>query len=286
MLGLLLVASLLACSTAAPDSEGTSFLFVQQAASGMLATAGEGYRLTLVGASSTSFFTDRPQRTSGQQSTASFVAGWNIGANSFGADSPNGALVFDTGEGEVTLPLTLSEPNYDASTATLTYDATRLDALPDHAAAPLHQGDLPMNVEEPALFIDNQSAAFRSVSIVITNEAGDDLWNEGLSLTGGTWSGSISEGETELGVDPALPMEFTIGTRSSTYGEGSGGSITLGSDSGAMVTITWSQSWDASDAPTINFDPQGFGVFAEPIVETASGHYRQTWCLTPDSDEV
>ena len=77
------------------DAGSPSFLFVLSAASGSV----EGDTLTLDGVPSVIYFSDRPARIAGHQSVASFVAGWDVGSDSFSADPPNAVLAV-LGEGD------------------------------------------------------------------------------------------------------------------------------------------------------------------------------------------
>ncbi|XHH08676.1 MAG: hypothetical protein ACFCUE_14075 [Candidatus Bathyarchaeia archaeon] len=103
-----------------------SFLFVQQAASGSLIhdVGASTYTLTLNSvASQVQFFSDRPQRISGQSSIDIFVARWD--SRGFDEEPPNAALVLiDAQSQEDTVIVELTNPNYNSQTKTLQYTAT------------------------------------------------------------------------------------------------------------------------------------------------------------------
>lgn len=71
------------------DAKPVEYLFVQTAHG----VTFDGDRLTLHDVSpSTLFFSDRPERITGHQDTAMYVANWSAGDDSFAADPPNAAL--------------------------------------------------------------------------------------------------------------------------------------------------------------------------------------------------
>jgi hypothetical protein len=133
-------------------------LYVQQTSGGSIVRVGPGaYRLRLTGVSPrVTTFTDRPRRRAGSQGIEGFVHKW--GANGFGADPPNAALVSDHAPAsrDVAL-LTLSHPRYDRATQTLTYRVAPLrgrdPALASFAgrADPLSAGEL----GSASLFVDD-----------------------------------------------------------------------------------------------------------------------------------
>lgn len=133
-------------------------LYVQQTSGGSIVRVGPGaYRLRLTGVSPrVTTFTDRPRRRAGSQGIEGFVHKW--GANGFGADPPNAALVSDHAPAsrDVAL-LTLAHPRYDRATQTLTYRVAPLHgrdpALASFAgrADPLSAGEL----GSASLFVDD-----------------------------------------------------------------------------------------------------------------------------------
>ena len=77
-------------ATMIEELEAEESMFVQSAQS---ATSTDG-TLTLTGAASTLYFSDRPQRVVGHMATSDFVDLWDEGENSFAADPPNAVLSF------------------------------------------------------------------------------------------------------------------------------------------------------------------------------------------------
>jgi hypothetical protein len=119
--------------------EDIEALFVQTAAR----MTGGGDRLVLHTPSpSTLYFADRPQREVGHMSTASFVALWGEGENSFATDPPNAVLSFaEPGDRAVDdVVVEIQAPKLDGDQ--LTYDIKVLD------------GTLPSETGPCALFID------------------------------------------------------------------------------------------------------------------------------------
>ena len=94
-----LVFAVVKISTSCSEPEMTatqpSFLFMQTAHSGTLsAKEGDGKRtLTLNDVSPvTVYFSEKPDREAGHESTAEFIAEWSVGEDSFEANPPNAAL--------------------------------------------------------------------------------------------------------------------------------------------------------------------------------------------------
>lgn len=119
--------------------EDIEALFVQTAAR----MTGEGDRLVLHAPSpSTLYFADRPQREVGHMSTASFVALWGEGENSFATDPPNAVLSFaEPGDRAVDdVVVEIQAPKLEGDQ--LTYEIKLLD------------GTLPAETGPCALFID------------------------------------------------------------------------------------------------------------------------------------
>ena len=75
----------------------------------------------------TIFFSDRPERLTGQLRNDLFAKLWNEGKNGFKNDPPNAALVFGTEVGADVVILELTDPVYDPDAATLTYITKILD---------------------------------------------------------------------------------------------------------------------------------------------------------------
>jgi hypothetical protein len=92
----------------------------------------------------TSFFSDRPQRLTGQVRNDLFAKLWSQGADSFKSDAPNAALsVYNPAGRPIQVVLVLKNPRIDG--ANLSYDAQVL------------KGAVPAAGTESTLFIDGGS---------------------------------------------------------------------------------------------------------------------------------
>ena len=90
-------------------------LFVQNATSGSF----DGKTLTLKGVGPTLYFSDRPERITGQLRTSEFVGHWTKGADSFATNPPNATLsVFGAKEVSSTV-VVLTNPKLDRQHALL-----------------------------------------------------------------------------------------------------------------------------------------------------------------------
>ena len=135
------------------NAEATSteptFLYVQTAHSGTLsAEKADGTRtLTLNNVSPvTAFFSERPDRETGHQSTAEFIQEWNVGEDSFETNPPNAALdILDKNSQSIAV-LELINATYDSTTSSLEYEVVVLD---DETNSSL------LVFDEAALFIDS-----------------------------------------------------------------------------------------------------------------------------------
>ena len=134
-------------------SEGTpetvEEMFVQLA-TGVTTTPSS---LTLEGvASSTLYFSDRPERVVGQLTTDQFVDDWNLGPDSFESDPPNAVVTFPDADGTLDdAVVVLSEPRLD--NGTLTYSVKVLE------------GTLPATAGACSLFIDPLGRPLSPVSV-------------------------------------------------------------------------------------------------------------------------
>jgi hypothetical protein len=105
----------------------TMFLFVQSFQSGTVA-AKEGadgtYTLTLAqGLGQTVYFSDRPERIVGAAPTPQFLEGLGFAPD----NPPNAALVVETASGDTEIAVVeLTNPTYETTTRTATYDVTVL----------------------------------------------------------------------------------------------------------------------------------------------------------------
>lgn len=88
----------------------------------------------------TLFFTDRPQRKTGQVPAAAFLDLWNRGPDSFETDPPNASLAFLDGAGQRNAVVILTDPRIDGTT--LSYQVKLLE------------GELPAAFGDASLFID------------------------------------------------------------------------------------------------------------------------------------
>lgn len=131
-----LAASALGAAASAQDAtptpsgttgEVTNYLFVQSFRSGQigrLTSGADTFALTLEqGLGQTIFFSNRPERKVGATPTAQFLEGMNFNA----ANPPNAALVLEDQPGDVDIAvIELTNPTYDTSTNTATYDVKPL----------------------------------------------------------------------------------------------------------------------------------------------------------------
>lgn len=147
-----------------PHGERTYTMFVQTARSGTWTEKPdeEGvYTLTLTGLpAQTVYFSDRPDRMVGTQTTSEFLAALGF----VDENPPNAALVTTTDAGQDILVIELFNPIYtegaDASGATLTYDArilesyheTRLGGVAELQSDPV---TIPASFDGASLFIDD-----------------------------------------------------------------------------------------------------------------------------------
>lgn len=112
-------------------------MFVQTAPSGRY----QDGRLYLDGMRPrTLFFTDRPERKTGQVPSASFLDLWDRGPDSFESDPPNASLAFLDGGRQREAVVVLTDPVLDGTT--LSYRVTLLE------------GALPADFGDASLFID------------------------------------------------------------------------------------------------------------------------------------
>jgi hypothetical protein len=118
------------------DKPKVELLFVQNGVSGTF----DGKTLTLRGVGPTLYFSDRPERITGNLSTAEFVGHWTKGADSFASNPPNATLsVFGAKEVSSSV-VVLTNPKLDRNT--LSYTVKVLE------------GKVPASFKESSLFID------------------------------------------------------------------------------------------------------------------------------------
>jgi hypothetical protein len=121
-------------SQTAPDT--VELLFVQNSVSGSY----DGKTLTLNGVGPTIFFSDRPQRVTGQVRTPEFISHWDKGSDNFGENPPNASLSIFADKEIRTAIVELTSPKLKGNT--LSY---RVKVL---------KGQLPASFKESSLFID------------------------------------------------------------------------------------------------------------------------------------
>ena len=121
---------------ATENSDKVQLLFVQNAVSGSF----KDNTLTLEGIGPTIFFSDRPERVTGQVRTSEFIGHWDKGSDNFAADPPNATLSIFGEEGVESAVVELTEPKLENNT--LSYQVKVLE------------GKLPASFEESSLFID------------------------------------------------------------------------------------------------------------------------------------
>ena len=140
----------------APKTAATEMLFVQSATGGSY----DGKTLTLTGAPSTIFFSDRPKRVVGHVSTGRFIDHWANGKDSFKADAPNAVLSILDGDGTNNSTIELSDPQVNGDQ--VSYQVKLLDGKP------------PAEFKTASLFIDGAGVALLGGLIagsVLTNMA-------------------------------------------------------------------------------------------------------------------
>jgi hypothetical protein len=116
--------------------EKVELLFVQNALTGSF----DGKTLTLKSVGPTLYFSDRPERITGQLRTSEFVGHWTKGADSFASNPPNATLsVFGAKEVNSSV-VVLTNPKLDGNT--LSYTVKILEGKP------------PASFKESSLFID------------------------------------------------------------------------------------------------------------------------------------
>src|SRR5262245_32607134 len=120
--------------TQAPNK--VELLFVQNSLAGSF----DGKTLTLKGVGPTLFFSDRPERVTGNLGTAEFVSHWDKGSDSFAKNPPNATLSIFDAKDVTSVVVELTSPSLDRNT--LSYKVKVLT------------GKLPASFKESSLFID------------------------------------------------------------------------------------------------------------------------------------
>lgn len=117
-------------------AETVELLFVQNSVAGGY----DGTTLTLTGVGPTVFFSDRPQRVTGQVRTAEFITHWDKGSDNFGENPPNASLSIFSDKEIRSVIVELTSPKLKGNT--LSYKVKVL------------RGQLPASFKESSLFID------------------------------------------------------------------------------------------------------------------------------------
>ena len=131
-------------------SSEPSFLYVQTAHSGSLsAEKADGKRTLVLNNVSpvTVYFSDRPDRITGHESTEAFIAEWRDDSDSFEVNPPNAALDIIGENSQSLVIIELMNAKYDAETKSLEYDVIILGDETD--------GSIPGSFGEAVLFIDS-----------------------------------------------------------------------------------------------------------------------------------
>ncbi|MBB3037363.1 hypothetical protein [Hoyosella altamirensis] len=120
------------------DAAGHAYLFVQSATEGTYRAGA----LTLAGiAPTTTWFTSRPDRQSGDVPHDVFIESWSQSADSFAEDPPNAGLVFTSGGEQSVAVVELTEPSL--TNGEFRYRIRVLD------------GEVPESFSDVAVFIDS-----------------------------------------------------------------------------------------------------------------------------------
>lgn len=123
----------------AGSSKKQEFLFVVSATSGTF----DGKILTLSGIPNITYFSERPNRITGQKTPKAFIKMWNKAAEGFGKDHPNAALaILGDKPNNVVVELIKAQEAKDNS---VTFDVKVL---------PGGSGKLPKSFGASSLFID------------------------------------------------------------------------------------------------------------------------------------
>ena len=144
------------CTSAETASSEPTFLYVQTAHSGTLsAEQTDGRQILKLNnvSPSTVYFSDRPDRITGHESTEAFIAQWYSGEDSFGDNPPNAVLDVISENSQSLFIVELMSANYDSQAHTLQYEIIMLDNESG--------GDVPASFGEAVLFIDSTHKDFQ-----------------------------------------------------------------------------------------------------------------------------
>lgn len=144
--------------TATKAGSKSALMLAVQSESSTLTTAANGrYTLTMTGTDpSMAVFSDRPVRRGGVADTGSLVPVWKKGGKtSFKSDPPNAAVTVHEADGTMdVLLVTLSKPQYDQATKTLTFTARPLSKK-----TPVPATAVGVNLGATSVFIDSTTPA-------------------------------------------------------------------------------------------------------------------------------
>ena len=135
-----------------PEKASTepTFLYVQTAHSGTLSDEqADGRRILKLNnvSPTTTYFSDRPDRITGHESTTEFIAQWSDGSDSFADNPPNAALDVMGADARSLAIVELMGATYDAQNKTLEYEVMMLN---DES-----ESTFPAAFDGVALFIDS-----------------------------------------------------------------------------------------------------------------------------------
>lgn len=116
------------------------FLFSMSAKSGSF----DGESLILRDSPSVIYFSNRPNRITGQMSLEEFVKGWEDGENSFKSDAPNATLTTSSTDGEKEAVIELNSAKYKDGDITF--------------AIKILMGEVPESFKVSSLFVDSGGA--------------------------------------------------------------------------------------------------------------------------------
>ena len=134
----------------ATEGDSADFLFVQTADA--MAFDADMNRLTLRDVGTTTlFFSDRPERTAGNMTTAAFVPFWSEGKDSFLSDNPNADIsILEDGELKQVV-VELADPVLENGDL--------------HYTVKIISGDMPVEGDDVSIFIDVIGMPLTPVSI-------------------------------------------------------------------------------------------------------------------------
>lgn len=159
LLMLLSVSPLLAAAPNPQKNSGEKWLFAFISSSGSLKhlDAKDHYLLTLYQIEEGVAFTDRPTRDARSISMKDFMKIWTKGVDNFQENPPNAALEMQHSREEEIAVFTLTNPDYNENTKTLTFDAVHIKTQKSKNPLPSRelQQLVPQNFGHTLLVIDD-----------------------------------------------------------------------------------------------------------------------------------